>query len=261
LPSDVQSHAFEKDKIESLATQLTERAAELRKTIDPETKKKLEDEYDELSARITVGKNEALIKGEVERKKKITAYQLCIDDTNTYHITRKSTELTNEVVTGQLRKAFNDELDKLRFRHVEVELQEAGGERGALYHKLVLKRAPTMSVPKVVSEGEQQRYEREAIHIYGLLRETWERSFEEVLLDGTVERYRVNVQTQQVRKVADITEQDCTELDAGMEKSSKWLAGHDLAPAENESVPEPDELRADIDALIGWVDRIRRRRG
>lgn len=80
-----------------------------------------------------------------------------------------------------------------------------------------------------------------------------------MLLGGTVERYRGNIQTQQVRRLAAITEQDCAELEAGMEKSSKWLEGHDLAPAENEDVPEPDELRTDIDALIGWVRRIRAR--
>lgn len=33
-------------------------------------------------------------------------------------------------------------------------MQEAGGERGALYHKLVLTRAPGIELPKIVSEGE-----------------------------------------------------------------------------------------------------------
>ncbi len=42
----------------------------------------------------------------------------------------------------------------MHFRHVEVELQEAGGERGALYHKIILTRTPGIDVPKVVSEGE-----------------------------------------------------------------------------------------------------------
>lgn len=384
LPANLEQPDFGKDKVETLVTELTERATELRKSIDPAVKEQLEKDYNELAARVIVGKSAELIKGEIERKKKIAAYQLCIDDTGTYHITRQSTALTKEAVTKQLRNAFTGELEKLRFRHVEVELQEAGGERGSLYHKLILKRAPAMSVPKVLSEGEarclsiaaffaelitaddpsailfddpvssldhkwrnavatrlveeaktrqvivfthdlvfllalhrfaektgvsvhdqrlrrdrrgtgvcdselpwdamkvskrigvlnkeyqaaeslfrdgeQIRYEREAIHIYGLLRETWERAFEEVLLGGTVERYRPSIQTQQVRSISDITEQDCTELDAGMEKSSKWLAGHDLAPAEHEDVPEPDELRADIDAIIAWVDRIRKRR-
>ena len=66
-------------------------------------------------------------------------------------MTRKSTEVTKEVVTKQLKTSFNSELGKFHFTHVEVELQEAGGERGALYHKLILRRAPGVELPKVVS--------------------------------------------------------------------------------------------------------------
>ena len=35
-----------------------------------------------------------------------------------------------------------------------MNLQEAGGVRGTLYHKLVLKRATGVELPRVVSEGE-----------------------------------------------------------------------------------------------------------
>ena len=40
------------------------------------------------------------------------------------------------------------------FRHVEVEMAVAGGSRGALYHKLQLRRAPGVEVSRVASEGE-----------------------------------------------------------------------------------------------------------
>ena len=81
-----------------------------------------------------------------------------------------------------------------------------------------------------------------------------------MLLEGLVERYRENVQTQHIRKIADITIQDCEQLEAGMIKCSKWLPGHDQAGAENEDVPEPEELKADIEALENWVTGIRQRR-
>jgi hypothetical protein len=45
-----------------------------------------------------------------------------------------------------------------------------------------------------------------------------------------------------------------------MTTSSKWLRGHDLARAENEDIPKPDELKADIDTLKNWVKNIRERR-
>jgi putative AbiEii toxin of type IV toxin-antitoxin system len=39
---------------------------------------------------------------------------------------------------------------------IEVELTEAGGAEGVLYHKLILTRAPGVELPRVVSEGEQR---------------------------------------------------------------------------------------------------------
>ena len=45
-----------------------------------------------------------------------------------------------------------------------------------------------------------------------------------------------------------------------MTKCSKWLSGHDQAPAVNEDVPEPDEVKTDVDALEQWVKEINKRR-
>ena len=373
-----------KNKVEGLAKQLDQRVERLGKQSMRGAKEKIIANQRELKARETLGKNEALVLGEIRRKAKIAAYELCSRDTRTNAITRKSTTVTKEAVTKQLKESFGAELEKFRFTHVEVELQEAGGERGALYHKLILKRAPSIELPKVVSEGEarclsiaaffaelstaddpsvilfddpvssldhkwrtsvaerlvqeassrqvivfthdivfllslhrfaeerkiqlqdqhlrrerigagvcedrlpwaatkvkkrigvmkadwqaaeaqyragkRHAYERQAIVIYGLLRESWERALEEVLLDGVVERYRESVQTKQIRSIADITMKDCEELEAGMTKCSKWLPGHDQAGAENEEIPDPIELQADIDALETWVTIIRQRR-
>ena len=113
---------------------------------------------------------------------------------------------------------------------------------------------------KLYHDGHQSNYEKEASYIYGLLREAWERALEEVLLDGVVERYRTNIQTTQVLKIADITEEDCRVLEAAMTKCSKWLPGHDQAPAARAEIPEPDVLKADIDTLENWVSVIRSRR-
>ena len=113
---------------------------------------------------------------------------------------------------------------------------------------------------KLYRDGHQSNYEKEASYIYGLLREAWERALEEVLLDGVVERYRTNIQTTQVLKIADITEEDCRVLEAAMTKCSKWLPGHDQAPAARAEIPGPDVLKADIDTLENWVSEIRSRR-
>jgi energy-coupling factor transporter ATP-binding protein EcfA2 len=57
-------------------------------------------------------------------------------------------------VTDRLVRSFVSELERLQFKHLEIEFQAAGGERGVLFHELVLKRAPGVELPKVLSEGE-----------------------------------------------------------------------------------------------------------
>lgn len=116
------------------------------------------------------------------------------------------------------------------------------------------------SAEKQFREGKQAAYEREAQFLYGLLREAWERALEEVLLCKIVERYRPSVQTQQIAKIADVTDEDCRQIEAGMTKCSRWLPGHDQAAAARAPVPNPDELKADIDALDNWVKGINKRR-
>ena len=383
-PAELAEFPSATKNMEALINQLTKRAEGLKKGASDDQKKVLGAELLELKARQTMGRHENAILWEIERRKKIAAYGLCGRDTRTQSITAKSAAVTKIAVTQQLKTAFKEELKKLKFKHVEVELKEAGGESGNFYHKLIFTRAPGVELPKVVSEGEarclsiaaffaelstaddssailfddpvssfdykwresvarrlvtkaknrqvvvfthdivfllllrkyadeqgvtkldqhvrqlqigagvcdaelpwvalpvrkrikflksewqgadklfregsQAAYEKEAVYMYGLLREAWERGLEEVLLQGVVERYRGGVQTQQIEKISDITPEDCKAIDIAMTKCSKWLPGHDQAPAARQDIPDPDELKADIDALESWVSNIRKRR-
>jgi energy-coupling factor transporter ATP-binding protein EcfA2 len=369
---------------EALAKQLDERMRTLREKATDEKRKRMSAEVQELRARKVLAANEQAVLDEIERKKKVAAYELCLNDTRTQAITQKSTAVTRSSVTQKLKDSFQKELLNLGFSHVEVELKEVGGAEGVLYHKLMLTRAPGVELPRVVSEGEQRclsiasflaelstaddpsgivfddpvssldykwregvarrlvqeaktrqvivfthdivfllllkqfseeqkveqldqhvrqlalgagvcveempwvampakkkigylksqwqaadklhreghqsAYEKEAKYLYGLLRETWERALEEVLLGGIVERFRPSVQTQHIRTIADITEEDCSALESAMTKCSRWLPGHDQAPAAQAEIPDPKVLKADIDALESWVVGIRKRR-
>ena len=383
-PDDLSECPSVAGKLETLVGQLDERTEKLRKTASEGEKKVIAAELQELKARQILGKHQGAVLEEIERKKRIAAYGLCVEDTRTQTITMKSTDVTKIAVTQQLKQTFDDELKSLKFLHVEVELKEAGGESGSFYHKLILTRAPSVELPKVVSEGEsrclsiaaffaelstaddpsailfddpvssfdykwresvarrlveeaknrqvivfthdivflltlqqyadqqgvartdqhvrqlhigagvceaelpwvalpvkkrigflkktrqeadklyrqgqQTAYEKEATYIYGLLREAWERGLEEVLLGGVVERYRGDVQTQQIEEIADITSRDCRLVNVAMTKCSKWLPGHDQAAAAKQDVPPPEELKTDIKALEHWVAEIHKRR-
>ena len=384
LGADCPALASVSHEADALGEQIEARIKTLRSSSTDETRERLSAESQELRARQLLTQHEPLVLDEIERKKRLAAYELCINDTTTNAITQKSTAVTKTAVTQRLKQSFRDELTTLGFRHVEVELKEAGGTEGVLYHKLILTRAPGVELPKVVSEGEQRclsiaaffaelstaddpsgivfddpvssldyrwregvarrlvqeaktrqvivfthdvvfllllkqfaeeqaveqldqhvrqlskgagvcaeelpwvampirkkighlknewqaadklsrnghqaAYEKEATYLYGLLREAWERALEEVLLAGVVERFRPGVQTQHIGTIADITTQDCQTLDVAMTKCSKWLPGHDQAAAARAPVPEPTELKADIEALESWVGAIRSRR-
>lgn len=108
--------------------------------------------------------------------------------------------------------------------------------------------------------GIREVYEPVGRDAYGHLREAWERAVEEVLLNGTVERFKKGVETNRAKCLTDITDDDLRTLDLAMTKTSAWIRGHDQAPASNTPVPEPDELDRDIDTLADWVKTIRKRR-
>ena len=383
-PKNLPAQSLDVHTLTSYVENLRDRARQLREANQPEAISKLRNELNELEARQLLADHLRDVLEAIERKKKIAAYQVCIDETRTNAITHKSSDVTRRAVTEQLTRSFAKELVALKFRHVEVQMVDARGSRGALYHKLRLSRAPGAEVSKVVSEGEarclsiasffaelsttadrsailfddpvssldhdwrenvakrlvvesqsrqvivfthdivfllalvekaeelsvkfehqylrrdqtsaglssqklpwvamkvsarighlnalwqdadktyrnreQEKYERDASRIYGLLREAWERGVEEVLLVGTVERYRRTIQTKQADQLADICADDLRALHDGMTKCSKWLPGHDQSPAENASLPEPSELKEDIEELETWVRRIWKRR-
>ncbi len=156
LAADCQALASVAREADALADQIEERAETLCTSATDETRKRMTAEAQELRARKLLAQNESLVLNEIERKKKIAAYGLCIDDTTTNAITQKSTAVTKTAVSQKLKQSFKGELTNLAFRHVEVELKEAGGADGVLYHKLILTRAPGVELPRVVSEGEQR---------------------------------------------------------------------------------------------------------
>jgi hypothetical protein len=337
----------------------------------------------ELESRVSLNEHLQAVLDEIERKKRLAIYRQCIEDTSTQLITRKSTELTKKLVTEQLRNAFQDELAKLEFTHLAVQVESAGGAKGALFHRLVFTNAPGVVVTTVLSEGESRAlslaafltelttatcnsaiifddpvssldhiwreriafrlaaeakhrqvivfthdllflrnlldicsrqkvpcqhqyvrrdgqigisspelpwiamptkdrigklhclwqaaeklfrtsgpdaYERQAREIYAFTREAWEQGVSEVLLNDVVERYRTSIQTQKVKVLFDITEDDCRIVEDGMAECSRWMRGHVEPAADSTPFPRPPHLQKCIHDLDDWVQTIRKRR-
>ena len=182
--------------------------------------------------------------------------------------TRQVIVFTHDVVFLLLLKQFAEELAVEQFdQHVRFLSKGAGVCSEELpWVALPIKKKighlknSWQSADKLSRDGHQDAYEKDAKYLYGLLREAWERALEEVLLGGVVERYRPSIQTQQISQIADITANDCKMVETAMTKCSKWLPGHDQAAAARSPVPNPEELKADIEALDNWVTAIRNRR-
>jgi energy-coupling factor transporter ATP-binding protein EcfA2 len=102
------------------------------------------------------------------------------------------------------------------------------------------------------------KYETEVRTFYGKLRETWERSVEEVLFNGALRRFSPEIQTLRLKNLHRLTEQHMTDFEAGMTKASAWIRGHDHATELALPVPEPVEVTADLDALDRWVKDVKR---
>ncbi len=103
-------------------------------------------------------------------------------------------------------------------------------------------------------------YNRQAKLWYGDLRETWERTIEELVLNSVVIRFSREVQTRRLRKVVELTSADYDTVDEGMSKSSTWLAGHDQPKAVNEPMPPPEELATDLAKLEEYVTALTKRK-
>ncbi len=73
-----------------------------------------------------------------------------------------------------------------------------------------------------------------------LLRETWERSFEEKVLNGAVTRYEPAVHTQQLAKSA-VDGEIVRRIEAGMTETSQWV--HDQPRGGHGTVPSPMEFQ------------------
>ena len=107
----------------------------------------------------------------------------------------------------------------------------------------------------------EDMYSRDAKHIYGKMRETWERLVEEWLIRNVVQRFSRVVQTLNIRYIVDSTPEDVATISAGMGKCSTYFEGHDTATGLGVTqMPDIDELLADITALDVYFKELKKRR-
>lgn len=97
-------------------------------------------------------------------------------------------------------------------------------------------------------------YSEEAKKWCGLLRETWERSIEELLFNDAIQRFSPGIQTKRIEKMK-FTPDLYKEIEKGMAECSNWV--HDQARAINNPPPKVVKLEAFLAAFNEFVKKFR----
>jgi ABC-type enterochelin transport system ATPase subunit len=124
---------------------------------------------------------------------------------------------------------------------------------GVLKNKLV-------GLKKIEQDETEQVYAEHARVFYRNLRASWERGVEEVVLNGAVVRFGREVQTSRLAKIVDLTDADYKLIEENMSKCSTMFGGHDSAPELIESMPNTEELEADLLTLETYMKKLRKQR-
>lgn len=103
------------------------------------------------------------------------------------------------------------------------------------------------------TDGNVEGYNDAVRNGYRRLRDTWEQLVEDVLLQSTVRRYRVSVETTRLKSVS-VDDSDASAVYNGMTRCSKFTheGGAEAPPA----LPEPAEFSADVEALAAYAKKL-----
>ncbi|CUH78091.1 cytochrome c biogenesis protein CcmA [Tritonibacter multivorans] len=91
--------------------------------------------------------------------------------------------------------------------------------------------------------------------IYTLMRETWERIVEEILFNGTIQRFRPEVMTQSLKHACYDPADDYPAIFEGMKRCSHH-SGHDRAADLPQELPEKVDIDADLQALVEFHKKV-----
>lgn len=110
------------------------------------------------------------------------------------------------------------------------------------------------NLKKLEAGTDPDYYSEEAKKWCGLLRETWERSIEELLFNDAIQRFSPGIQTKRIEKIK-FTPDLYQEIEKGMADCSNWV--HDQARAINNPTPKVNKLEIFLGAFTDFVKKFR----
>ena len=109
-----------------------------------------------------------------------------------------------------------------------------------------------VKLKKLEREGLDDEYNMQVKGWYGLLREAWERSVEERLFKGAIERFSGEIHTKPLTKV-EVTPELVKMIDEGMTQASNWV--HDQAMGLNPPIPDSAKAESDLNFLNKFSEK------
>jgi len=142
-------------QLQLLASNLIKEAEGLEKAADEKARVALQNELNELDARLKLGKLKAVVLSAIEKYSLAAKLAHCLSTVKTNSITIKSTELAEKVVSKELADALNQEFKVLGAGSLHVSLATRSA-RGKTLHKLKLELPQARNPIDILSEGEQR---------------------------------------------------------------------------------------------------------
>jgi len=130
-------------------------ARALARTADQATRRQLELESNQLTARKALSEVLQPALDLVERLKAKAALEACKPKLNTRSVSLQSKRFASAAVTDGLSQALDEEFKNLGMKHIKTELRESTVQ-GQLYHQLMLAVPGAQKLEKILSEGEQR---------------------------------------------------------------------------------------------------------
>ncbi len=371
-------------KLNIIIKSLEEDAKRKDKLVNPEKQKQLRQKHSELAARKKLNQHKSVILQHISRFKEADCLSNIINSLNSRSVSAKASQISQLVLTSELKAAIVSELSNLKINHIELGLKSSS-PKGTTKHQLIIADSSNSNkLTNILSEGEQRviaiasflgelglspiktgivfddpvssldhkwaeriadrlvkeganrqviifthnisfllaLYKHAAKHqikissqslrrilkksgqcndelpwsarnaskrsdrlhemaqsaraaykndpdgdeykdlhdkFYSHLRSTWERTVEEVLLNGVVMRFDSGISTQLLNGVV-VDDEDYREVYSAMSDSSEGIAAHDHAASQHDQLNVPDDMDSELAKLKEFKSRINKKK-
>lgn len=142
-------------RLEEIVTELEEHALALDEDAKGQNRSKLENMVKELKTQKWLSQQRSAIETEIARLQEIEKIQASIALTSTSALSRRKSQLTDELITAPYISRFKSELNNLKAPSLQVDLNKTRTVVGRVYHRIGLTNAKCEAkTSDILSEGE-----------------------------------------------------------------------------------------------------------